>query len=166
MEARVTNNISQALNQSPPLPPVPKTTPTSNDVGGQPSSISAQNMAKIDAAAKEFEAVFISEMMKPMFEGIKTDGMFGGGKGEEVFRGFMIQEYGKRISQTGKLGVANSIKSAMIRMQEEAQNGGRSFDGNYKANTSLKPKNTANTSLTPQKPNTELKTPLINTAIK
>ena len=30
--------------------------------------------------AEAFEASFLSQMLKPMFEGLKTDGMFGGGQ--------------------------------------------------------------------------------------
>ena len=74
--------------------------------------------AQLEAVAKDFEAVFITEMMKPMFAGIKTDSKFGGGKGEEIFRGIMLQEYGKMISETGQIGIADSIKAELIRMQE------------------------------------------------
>lgn len=78
----------------------------------------AKQIEKIEQTAREFEAVFIAEMMKPMFEGISTEAPFGGGKGEEVFRGMMMQEYGKMISQTGGLGIADSVKNQMIQMQE------------------------------------------------
>ena len=30
-----------------------------------------------------------------MFSGIKTDGMFGGGQGEQMFRSLMIDQYAK-----------------------------------------------------------------------
>ncbi len=80
-----------------------------------------KGMERITKTAEEFEAVFIAEMMKPMFEGISHDGMFGGGKGEEVFHGMLVQEYGKLMSQTGSIGIADEIKSAMIQMQAEAQ---------------------------------------------
>ncbi len=78
------------------------------------------DMAAIDAAAKDFEAVFVSEMIKPMFEGIKVDATFGGGKGEEMFRGLMIDEYGKMISQTGQVGIADAVKEKLIEMQSKA----------------------------------------------
>jgi Rod binding domain-containing protein len=93
------------------------------DVGAVAKSAkSYKDLAKVEEAAKEFEAVFVAEMMKPMFEGIATDGAFGGGKGEEVFRGMLIQEYGKILSQTGNIGIADSVKEEMIRMQERADN--------------------------------------------
>lgn len=79
-----------------------------------------RDMAKVENAAKEFEAVFVAEMLKPMFEGISTDGMFGGGKGEEVFRGQLLQEYGKLMADTGSIGIASYVKDAMIKMQAEA----------------------------------------------
>lgn len=74
---------------------------------------------KIEESAKEFEAVFIAEMMKPMFEGIETDSMFGGGKGEEVFRGFLVTEYGKMMAESRGVGIADHVRAEMIRMQGE-----------------------------------------------
>lgn len=87
-------------------------------------AMDAKAMAKFDAAAKDFEAMFVSEMMKPMFEGIKVDPTFGGGKGEEIFQGMMLQEYGKMMAETGQLGIADTIKQELIRMQSEATTGG------------------------------------------
>jgi hypothetical protein len=51
--------------------------------------------AKADWAAKEYESVFISQFLGSMFSGIKTDGITGGGQGEEMFRSLMVNEYGK-----------------------------------------------------------------------
>lgn len=84
------------------------------------NALSARDMARIDGAANEFEAMFLSEMMKPMFEGLSTEAPFGGGKGEEIFRGMMIQEYGKMLSGTGRIGIADAVRAEMIRMQEQA----------------------------------------------
>ncbi|MBX2833874.1 MAG: rod-binding protein [Micavibrio sp.] len=91
-----------------------------NAAGSVKNAAKARQIEQAGEAAQEFEAVFIAEMMKPMFEGISSDGMFGGGQGEEVFRSMLIQEYGKIISQTGSIGIADSVKAEMIRMQEGA----------------------------------------------
>jgi peptidoglycan hydrolase FlgJ len=69
-------------------------------------------------AATEFEAQFVSQMLTQMWQGIETDGYFGGGNGEEMFRGLMINEYGKQIAQSGKLGIADNVRNAMLKMQE------------------------------------------------
>lgn len=82
-----------------------------------------RQMDKIESTAQEFEAVFIAEMMKPMFEGISVEAPFGGGKGEEVFRSMLLQEYGKILSQTGSIGIADNVKEEMIRLQESTEVG-------------------------------------------
>lgn len=77
-----------------------------------------RNAKKIEEVAQEFEAVFVTEMMKPMFEGLSTDEMFGGGKGEEVFQGFLLQEYGRNVVKAGGYGLSDALKAELIRQQE------------------------------------------------
>lgn len=78
------------------------------------------NLQRIEETAQEFEAMFMSEMMKPMFESIKSDGPFGGGKGEEIFRSFLRDEYGKKVAHTGGLGIADLVKAQLIEMQSKS----------------------------------------------
>lgn len=85
------------------------------------TQLSASEMKKIEEAAKEFEAVFLGEMVKPMFEGVKSDPMFGGGHAEEVYKGMMVQEYGKVMADAGGLGLADHVKAELLRIQEEAK---------------------------------------------
>lgn len=80
---------------------------------------SQKQLEKIADSAEEFEAVFVTEMMKPMFDEIKTDGLTGGGKGEEVFRGLLLDQYGKMTAQTGKIGIADAVKKELIQLQEK-----------------------------------------------
>ena len=68
-------------------------------------------------AAEDFESVFVSQMLEPMFQGLRTDGMFGGGNGEAVFRSLMIQEVGKEITKSGGVGISDSVYGEMLRMQ-------------------------------------------------
>lgn len=83
---------------------------------------SSIDMKKVEESARDFEAMYVTEMMRPMFDGLETGGMFGGGKTEEVFSGMMLEEYGKMIAQTGQLGIADFVKAEMISMQEQADN--------------------------------------------
>ena len=78
------------------------------------------NMQKINETAEEFEAMFISEMFKPMFESVKVNETFGGGKGEEIFSGFLRDEYGKLLAQTGGIGIAELVRQQLIEMQSKA----------------------------------------------
>ena len=78
---------------------------------------------KAALAAQEFESVFISQMLTPMFEGIKTDGMFGGGSSEDIYKSMMLEEYGKLIAANGGIGIASSVKTEIIEMQAKQQGG-------------------------------------------
>ena len=82
-----------------------------------------KELEKIEGAAQEFEAVFVAEMMKPMFEGISTEAPFGGGHGEKIFRGMLLSEYGKLLAQTGEVGISQSVQEQLIKTQESSKNG-------------------------------------------
>lgn len=69
-------------------------------------------------AAEEFEAVFLSEMLAPMFEGLDTEGLGGGGMGEQIFRPMLVERYAESISRSGGVGIADSIVREFMRMQE------------------------------------------------
>lgn len=77
------------------------------------------DMSRIEESAKEFEAMFMTEMLRPMFEDLKPNEMFGGGKGEEIFQSMMLDEYGKNMAATGTLGIADLVKQQLIEMQSK-----------------------------------------------
>lgn len=78
------------------------------------------DMERINKVAEDFEAVFISEMIKPMFDGVDTENsMFGGGKGEEIFHGMMLDEYGKSIAKQDITGIQTQVRNKLIEMQSE-----------------------------------------------
>jgi Rod binding domain-containing protein len=73
---------------------------------------------EVRRVAEEFEAVFLAEMLSPMFEGLETDGLGGGGMGEELFRPMLVERYAEAISRAGGVGVADSIVRELLRIQE------------------------------------------------
>lgn len=73
--------------------------------------------ARIRETAEQFEASFLAQMLKPMFEGISTDGPFGGGEAEGTWRSFMIDEMAKTTVRAGGIGLADTVMAEMIRMQ-------------------------------------------------
>ncbi len=79
-----------------------------------------KNIQAIEKSAKEFEGMFLAEMLSHMFSGIEVDPEFGGGHGEEMFRSMMVQEYGKQIAQGPGIGIAAKVKEVMIAAQERA----------------------------------------------
>lgn len=64
---------------------------------------------RILKAAEEFEAVFLSEMLTPVFDKLDVDPLFGGGNGEQMYRSMMVQEYGKQLAKNGGVGIQDVI---------------------------------------------------------
>lgn len=102
-----------------PGPPLPMNTQPSNDGASD----------ELRRAAEEFEAVFLSEMLSPMFEGLETDGLGGGGMGEEIFRPMLVERYAEAISRAGGVGIADSIVRELMRMQEAVAASPETLDG-------------------------------------
>mgnify|MGYP001431441212 CR=1 FL=1 len=73
---------------------------------------------RLRAAADEYEAVFLSQMLEAMTSGIKTDGPFSGGPAEGIYRSMLNQEYGKAIGKAGGGGIADAVYREMLRIQE------------------------------------------------
>lgn len=109
--------LSRPTLQGMPLPQQP--------LAGAPIQLNRQPTpsAQTEAmkkAAQEFEAVFLNQMLAPMFEGLSTDGLGGGGVGEEMFRPMLIDTYAKSIAQAGGVGVAANIVAEFTRMQAQS----------------------------------------------
>ena len=77
----------------------------------------AQTREEAEHLAKEFETMFLAEMLKPVFEQIETDGPFGGGQAEEAFRPMLVENYAKSLSDSGGVGIADSVLTEILRMQ-------------------------------------------------
>lgn len=86
-----------------------------------PAPARPQPTARMRETAEAFEASFLNQMLKPMFEGLSTDGPFGGGEAEATWRGFMIDAMAKQTVKAGGIGLADRVVSEMLKMQEQAR---------------------------------------------
>ena len=78
----------------------------------------AMDPQKAEATAHDFESLFISQMVEQMFgESIGSDA-FGSEDTDEVYKGLMVQEYGKMITQSGGIGIADYVKRELLKQQE------------------------------------------------
>ncbi|HEV2082915.1 MAG TPA: rod-binding protein [Brevundimonas sp.] len=73
---------------------------------------------RLKQTAEAFEASFIAQMLRPMFEGISTEAPFGAGEAEATWRGFLLDEMGKQVARAGGVGLADHVMAQMIQMQE------------------------------------------------
>ena len=76
------------------------------------------NYAAAKKAAEQFESVFVSEFLGSMFDGISTDGEFGGGEGEAMFRPLLLDEYGKQLTAQGGFGLSQAVTRQLLQAQE------------------------------------------------
>lgn len=87
----------------------------------QPTPAAPAATTRMRDTAESFEASFLAQMLKPMFEGLSTDGPFGGGEAESTWRGFMIEAMAKQTVKAGGVGLADQVVAQMMKMQEQSQ---------------------------------------------
>ena len=85
---------------------------------GEPKIPTVRNAEEAHRAAKDFEAFFLSQMVGTMFSGIKTEGPFGGGFSETIYKSMLAEEYGKAMAQRGGVGIADSVQREILKLQE------------------------------------------------
>lgn len=68
-------------------------------------------------ALKRFEGMFISEMLRNMFDTVPVNEMFGGGSAEETFRSMLVDEYGTLIAKQGGIGIADNLQRTLLNQQ-------------------------------------------------
>jgi Rod binding domain-containing protein len=79
-----------------------------------------RDQARAEAAAKEFEAVFIAQMLAPLFASVETPSIAGGGKSEAFFKGLLQESYAKAVAERGGFGLASEVKAALLDFQTRA----------------------------------------------
>lgn len=64
------------------------------------------------SAAREFEAMFLSQMVDEMLAQVDI-GDFGGGQAEKHWRSFMAEAFGRQIAEQGGAGITASLRGAL-----------------------------------------------------
>ena len=57
-----------------------------------------KELEKLNKACKEFESIFVYQMMKEMRKSVKKTGLIHGGQAETIFRDMLDQEQAKDVS--------------------------------------------------------------------
>ena len=88
-------------------------------VPAAPAKPSAPDPARRTAQA--FEASFVGQMTKLMMETAQVDGDFGGGHGEEMFRGVLAEQLGTTIASGRGIGLAPIVMKEIVRLQGDTR---------------------------------------------
>jgi len=99
------------------------------NVASQPRGISQDTRPKATTpfekkareTAESFEAVFLSQILKSMSIGLKSDGPFGGGHSEEIFQDVLNEEIANQIARNGGIGLSDSVYREILKTQEVSQ---------------------------------------------
>jgi len=82
------------------------------------ASLAGKSPREVRKVAEDFEAVFLSQMLKPMFENIEAAEPFNGGPAAKMWKDMQVQEYGKAIARAGGVGIADQVFREMMKAQE------------------------------------------------
>lgn len=96
--------------------------PITAAAGPPASDLAPAIAAKLWRSAKNFEAMALGALLKPIFDTVDTSkGPFGGGNGEAAWKPMLVQEIAKEIAGHGGLGLARPVFAQMVRLQEAHQ---------------------------------------------
>ena len=77
----------------------------------------SKNAAKNAQLGQKFESMALSSLLAPMWDGLKTDGPFGGGQGEETMRSFYIDSIAKEMAKKGGVGISAMMQKELLKLQ-------------------------------------------------
>lgn len=80
----------------------------------------AMTVDKADAVSKDFESMFVSQMLEQMFGDSSGEEAFGGSETNDVYKGLLMDQYGKLIARAGGIGIAPYVKQELLKQQEVA----------------------------------------------
>ena len=86
--------------------------------GAVQSAGSTPNTAKNAKLGLDFETMCLSNLLSPMFEGLSTDGPFGGGQAEASMRSFYVDAIAKNMAQRGGIGISDMMQKQLLKLQE------------------------------------------------
>lgn len=76
---------------------------------------------RVDQATGDFESLMVGQLLQPMFDTLEVDPLTGGGQAEQMVRSLLVDEYGKKMTAAGGLGLSSAIHAEILKIQEHAQ---------------------------------------------
>ena len=102
-----------------PIAPIGADLRPEADIAGAARKLTAASAPEdVRRAAEGFEAVFLNQFVGSMFEGIRTDGLFGGGQGEKMWQGFLVQHIADAFAARGGIGIADMVAREILQTAE------------------------------------------------
>ncbi len=68
-----------------------------------------EKLKKLSDSAKDFEAIFVHNLIKAMRSSIPKNGLISGGNAENIYQDMLDENYSKTIVKRADMGIAKSI---------------------------------------------------------
>lgn len=75
----------------------------------KPGAATTPEMMKLKKACQEFEAIFISYMLKSMRQGAEKSELFGDGLGSEIYKDIFDEKLADEIASTGQMKIGDAL---------------------------------------------------------
>jgi len=94
----------------------PGSVPISTGMASSPGAALKRGGPDNAQAAKEMEALFVTQLVKAMRKTVPESGLMSGGRGEETMRSFQDEALGQAVAERGGLGLAKSLLGSLNRV--------------------------------------------------
>jgi Rod binding protein len=84
-----------------------------------------QDDAKLKAACREMEAVFLNMLLGEMRKSVPKGGLIDESSGEEIMRSMLDSELTKNMSQAGGIGLADMLYRQLSPKENRSRNKGQ-----------------------------------------
>lgn len=78
--------------------------------------------AKIEQACRDFESLFVQQMMKQMRQTVPQDGLFSGGNAEKMYASMLDGEISKTVSEQRGIGLAPALIRQLLELSANEKN--------------------------------------------
>lgn len=89
-----------------------------------PASLPGQKKVdreKLKKACTDFEALFMTRILRAMRQTVPPGGFLGNSPGKEIYQGLMDQELAKSMSRRGGIGLGEMLYRQVIQREEKSQ---------------------------------------------
>lgn len=79
------------------------------------SHLSPEDKEKLRTVAKQFEAVFVNQMVGAMRKTIQPNGLMPQSQGEKIYQGMLDTEHAGKLAESNQFGLSDMIYEHLLR---------------------------------------------------
>ena len=80
---------------------------------GNVRSQSSGDRDRLMEACRDFEALFLKQMLNTMRDTVEKSGLLDGGFAEQIYEDMLYDEYAKKMADTARFGIAEMLYNQM-----------------------------------------------------